>query len=104
MELIEQALERIGVGTRPLWVTEVGWSTCSIRPGCVTDAQQADDVRRLFTLVRLRYTPLVRAIVLYDLRDLPGGAASRESNFGLYDRAGRPKPVVSVIQRAIRGR
>lgn len=59
-----------GDGAKPLWVTEIGWSTCTGTSGCVSEAQQASYLRTFLKLCRTRWRSYVRAVFVYELRDL----------------------------------
>lgn len=84
----------------PVWVTEVGWSTCTERPRCVSEAAQARFVRDLFGVLRAEPRGRVRAVFLYRLRDLRGSSSSdpRERFFGLLRANGSRKPAWRVLR------
>ncbi len=91
---------RNGVTTRrPLWVTELGWSTC---PNCISQAQQALYWRQSFS--RFSKPPLrdtVAAVLAYNLRDLRRtGPSDPFGDFGLLTMDGRRKPAADVVSRA----
>jgi len=99
---IAARFERLTGRRLPVWITEIGWSTCSLRPECVSDETQAAHYALLLGIVRR--PPLnrtVRAVFAYHLRDFPDRAADdREAHFGLLDVAGDPKPAWWVVRRA----
>jgi hypothetical protein len=96
---IARALARHGAKDTPLWITEVGWSTCDLRPDCVSEHDEAQRLADAFTLVRSRYARLVRAIFVYHLRDFPGGAGNdREAHYGLLRANGTRKPAWAVLR------
>src|SRR5262249_25306440 len=49
----------------PMWITELGWSTCIGQPGCVTLDQQAADITALFKLARTRWASYLRAVFIF---------------------------------------
>jgi hypothetical protein len=51
LDLLREALTAHG-SRLPIWVTEVGWSTCARSAGCVTERAQAADLARFLTGVR----------------------------------------------------
>lgn len=81
----------------PLWITEVGWSTCSAEPVCVSERVQAERLAHLLAALP-RYRDDVRAVFVYHLRDFrgdrPGG---REGAFGLLRRDNSRKPAWQVL-------
>ena len=83
----------------PLWVTEIGWPTCSSGRSCVSEAVQAQDLRSMFDLARRRW-PYVHAIFVYRLDDLRGKGA--ESSFGLLRADGSPKRGWEAFRREAR--
>lgn len=100
IELVRQTTVSLGA-RKPIWVSEVGWSTAPEADGAVTEAQQSryiqDAIVRAFT-----NWPYVERIYLYsddrdgsDRRDL-------ESWFGLFHSDGSAKPAWSALTRTIR--
>lgn len=89
---------------RPIWITEIGWSTCRGVPHCVSTAQQASDMASMLTLVRTQWH-YVHALIVFTLQDSPLGTtgASLERFFGLLNAAGRPKPAWFVFHRVADG-
>jgi polysaccharide biosynthesis protein PslG len=81
--------------TRPLWLTEFGWSSCWPRyriqqeQACVTARIQARNIADTFR--SLARTPYVAAEVLYQLR---GPAAE---NFGVLNATGDRKPAFAAL-------
>ncbi|HEX5147112.1 MAG TPA: hypothetical protein VFV85_08820 [Conexibacter sp.] len=98
---IARELTALGAGRAPLWITEIGWSTCDVRPDCGSESDQAQWLADMYALVRRR--PLsgrVRAVFVYDLDDFPGAAADdREGHFGVLRADGTRKPAWSVVRR-----
>jgi hypothetical protein len=88
----------------PLWITEVGWSTCSSRPSCVSEPQQARNLADMFGVLRTEPRGAVAAVFVYHQRDLFRGATDdREAYFGLYRRDGSAKPSAAILRRIARG-
>jgi hypothetical protein len=87
----------------PLWITEVGWSTCKERPDCVSEAIQARYTAELFRLLRTRYAGRVAAAYLYGWRSQGGaGASDREGFFGILRADGSRKPSWDALRQAAR--
>lgn len=92
-----------GGGFKPLWITEVGWSTCSDRSRCVSEADQAAYTSKLFSKVQGEYRDVVGAVFVYCASDLgPAGSSDAEKNFGLTREDGSPKPAWAAL-RAVTG-
>ncbi len=102
--LIRRQFAAHGGGSKPFWITEVGWSTCPADPtSCVSEPDQAAYLKRVFQLVKSDY-PWVKAVFPYNYRDGPeGNGTYTEAWFGLIRRAGQPKPAWNVLRAAARG-
>jgi hypothetical protein len=86
----------------PIWITELGWSTCTKRPPCVSLPQQASDVTALFALARTRWAAYVRAVFIFGytqaaVNPTPPGELN---GFGLVDGDQRPKPALGAFEAA----
>jgi hypothetical protein len=101
---IADALTRLGAGRVPLWITEIGWSTCDKRPDCGSEQEQAQRIADVFTRVRSRpLSARVRAVFVYHLHDFPGRERSdREAHYGLLRTNGTRKPAWGVLRREAR--
>lgn len=100
VDAIERELVADGVASPRLWITELGWSTCSLRPDCTSEHDQAQWLAS--AAAALRRAPLlghVQALFVYHLRDFPGaGGGSREGHYGLLRTNGTRKPAWSVVR------
>jgi hypothetical protein len=96
---IESVLRRHGAGQKPMWITELGWSTCSLRPACTSVHDQAQWLADAFTLVRTRYARFVRALFVYHLDDFAVAPDDREDHYGLTAVGGSQKPAWSVVRQ-----
>jgi hypothetical protein len=99
---IERVLRRHGAGQKPMWITELGWSTCSLRPACTSLHDQAQWLADAFTLVRTRYARFVRALFVYHLDDFAVEPEDREDHYGLTAVGGAHKPAWSVVRQEAR--
>jgi hypothetical protein len=105
VELVRAGMVANGSGRAPIWITEVGWPTCPLRPTCVSEAQQAANLRATLTLARTRWRPYVRALVIYTLQDFDRQRPSEPVGwFGLLRADGTPKPAWQVLRRYDRAR
>ena len=90
-----------GAQDKPLWITEIGWSTCPSHPNCVSEQEQADYLRRMFELLRTNYSGYVRAAFVYCRADLSSNDPSDpEDWFGLQRVDGSQKPAYDVFRNA----
>jgi hypothetical protein len=100
---IADELAARGAGRQPLWITELGWSTCDRRPDCVDEREQARRLALAFSQVRTTYAARVRALFVYHLRDFPNRARDdREAHYGLLRTNGSRKPAWSIVRQAAR--
>ena len=104
IDAIARELTALGAGRVPLWITEIGWSTCEVRPDCGSEREQAQRIADVFTRVRRRpLSDRVRAVFVYHLRDFPGRPrGDREGWYGLLRANGSRKPAWSVVRQAAR--
>jgi hypothetical protein len=106
IDAIHELLKRVGDGAKPVWATELGWSTnrpCAgsdETPGVTEDAQ-ATYLRGALRFLAAR--PWVRAAFWYDIRDDGDDPCAREDNFGLLRRAApmSPKPAYRALKDVI---
>ncbi len=85
-------------GTKPIWVTEFGWSTYTGSGGSyigATEARQAEYTARGY-LHAARVG--VRGIFAYELLE-HGASNSILDNYGLVETGGRQKPVYTALRR-----
>ena len=103
---IDGVLERLRAARAPtrLWITEIGWSSCAKRPDCVSELEQAANLRRVFTLVRERYAEQVEAVFVYHLRNFGPRVSPRDVQafYGLLRVDGSRKPAWAVVRSAAR--
>jgi hypothetical protein len=99
---IEQELRRRGAGDKPVWITELGWSTCELRPACTSQRDQARWLTQALALVGTRYARFVRALFVYHLDDFAGPGGDRADHYGLRDLDGSHKPAWAVVHAAAR--
>jgi hypothetical protein len=91
---------------KPLWLTELGWSTCSIRyraawENCVDEPAQARYLRKAYALMReWDYVPVG---VWFNLLDTASDGGELIDNYGLLTQAGAEKPAFGAFRAAARG-
>ncbi len=83
--------------TKPLWLTEFGWSSCWPRyriqqeQACVTPQTQALNIANTYR--SLARTPYIAADVLYQLQ------GSTSENFGAFNENGSRKPAFAALHK-----
>lgn len=88
---------------KPLWLTEFGWTTNSVRGSAawrngVAEATQATFVRQALTQAKAwDYVP---HIIAYNLVDLSSDRTERGGNFGLVRHDGTAKPALAAFGEA----
>jgi hypothetical protein len=99
---IRELMLAYGDGAKPVWFTELGWSTHA-NTGAeapwsrgVTDQQQADYIVRALKLIRSSY-PWVTNVFLYNERDRTD-ADTQNNNFGLMRADLSPKPAYTALR------
>jgi len=98
LEQVHAELAARGDGDKPLWVTEIGWSTCSGASDCVTEAQQAQYLEEFLRDAVTIWSSYVRAVFVYDLRDIaPAPADDQQAWFGLLRPDLSRKPAWTVL-------
>ncbi len=83
---------------KPIWFTEMGWSTCTTDPKCVTPAQQADFLTRAYCM--LERDPYVQVATWYNLRNnhWDNDADRWETQLGLMMTTFEPKPSYNAFK------
>jgi hypothetical protein len=96
VDLLRAALTEQG-SRLPIWVTEVGWSTCPRSAGCVTERAQAADLSRFLQGVRTGRR--ADAVFVYHLASWRVGSGDQLfGDFGLTRRGGSHKPSWTVFR------
>ena len=99
LESIRQEFVNHGASDKPLWLTEIGWPTCtsgSIR--CTTEAGQAADLTTTFNDARTTWKSYVQAVFVYDYQDNASNSADTENDYGLVYYNGTPKAALNVFK------
>ena len=99
VEELDRILGEHGDGDKPIWITELGWSTCPAGDECVSEEQQARYLRDAFELLRTRWSGFVEALFVYHLDDYePRADDDKEPWFGLRRPDGSHKPAFEVFR------
>ena len=93
-----QSIAKAHGASRPIWVTEFGWSTCTDDPDeCVTERQQA--AYTALAIRRARNDWGVQRLFVHT-GDRDGTGPDKESRYGMFRPDGTDKPIVAAIGRA----
>lgn len=91
--------------TVPIWLTEFGYSTCTVRGtpqhynNCVDEATQAKWVQEMYEL--MREWPYVDAGFWFKLKDTSSDKTDRTDNYGLVTYDNQLKPAFFELQRIV---
>lgn len=97
-EMRETLVDR-GEARKPMWITEIGWSTCDGGEECVDERRQARNLAETFDLASNRWR-YVEAVLVYTLGDFPAPPKAKEGSFGILRSDLTPKPSWGVLQTA----
>jgi hypothetical protein len=100
VEAIHQEFANHNAANKPLWITEIGWPTCtSGSDRCTTPAGQATDLSAVFNYARGSWSSFVQAVFPYSYDDShPADPANPEYDYGLAYNDGTPKPALAVFR------
>ncbi|MGB9184671.1 MAG: cellulase family glycosylhydrolase [Solirubrobacteraceae bacterium] len=84
----------------PVWVSELGWSTCTGSSYCYSQQEQASYLTSAFQMLDQGQYSWVTAAFVYQMRDLYWDTANVdwESSLGLLDRNFAPKPAYAALK------
>jgi polysaccharide biosynthesis protein PslG len=97
VEAIRDLARRRGA-MRPLWLTEIGWSTSS-GPGGVSEARQATYLGAALDRALGPWRDFVRAVFVYGYDRDNGAPDDLEGHFGVRRADGSPKPAWDAVAR-----
>lgn len=98
-EDVRATLVAHGAADKPLWATEMGWSTCTANTQCVSEAKQAELMKSALDTIRRDYGSYVAAVFPYHFQDQFGNPsqANPEGFYGLVHADFTPKPAAGVL-------
>ena len=99
VEAIHREFGKHAAGNKPVWITEIGWPTCtsgSVR--CTTPAGQAANLTTVFNYARTTWKNFVQAVFVYSYDDSYSDSSDPEHDYGLTYNDGTPKPALTVFQ------
>lgn len=92
------ALVENGAAAKPMWITELGWSTCNSGGVCVSEQRQAQLTKQLGELLRTTYSSSVRGLFLFNYSDHSDSPSESEANYGYVRENGTPKPALTELR------
>jgi hypothetical protein len=101
LDNIESRFAAHGAGDRPVWITEIGWGTCSANSSCVSEGTQADYYSRMFALLQDR--PEVTGVLTYNYRGSGRDETSPEQFYGVDRADGSHKPAWDAYRAGATG-
>lgn len=98
IEDIRRQFIRHGAASKPFWIMETGWSTCTQRSvDCVTDRQQETNLKTVINLLHTGWKSWVQAAFIYRYQD-GEHPNTVQDGYGLAHRNGSPKPALQVFR------
>ena len=99
VQAIHQEFVNHGAANKPLWLTEIGWPTCtSGTDRCTTPAGQAAKLATVFNYAHTTWKNFVHAVFVYSYDDSSPDSADPEHDYGLTYNNGTAKPALSVFK------
>ncbi len=100
VQAIHQEFAAHDAAGKLLWITEIGWPTCtSGSDRCTTPAGQAADLTTVFNYARTSWKSFVGAVFVYSFDDSHAeDPTSPESDYGLAYNNGTAKPALGVFR------
>jgi polysaccharide biosynthesis protein PslG len=101
VEAIHQEFAGHGAADKPLWITEIGWPTCtggSTR--CTTPDGQASDLSTVLSYAHTTWRSYVHSVFVYHYEDLGTDSSDPENDYGLTTYTHAPKPALAVFRAA----
>ena len=100
---IHQEFVHHGAGDKPLWITEIGWPTCTDGGSdrCTTQAGQAADLSTVFSYARTIWKSYVQAVFVYGYQDNGPDSSDPENDYGLVYYNGIAKPALNVFKAVV---
>jgi hypothetical protein len=105
---LQAIMEAHGDGDKPIWVTELGWTTVGVGEGSwltVTPQQQADYLKEAWRQAR-REWPWLQVFTVWNLSQgpRPEPATDEMAGYSLLDESGEPKPAYQALQMELNRR
>jgi exo-beta-1,3-glucanase (GH17 family) len=99
VQAIHQEFTAHHAANKLLWITEIGWPTCtSGSDRCTTPAGQAADLTTVFNYTRNSWKSFVGGLFVYSYDDANPDSSNPENDYGLAYNSGAPKPALAVFR------
>jgi polysaccharide biosynthesis protein PslG len=99
VESIRQEFVNHNAADKPLWITEIGWPTCtSGSTRCTSPAGQAANLQTVFNYARTTWKPYLQGLFIYSYDDALANSTNPEANYGLAYNDGTPKPALAIFK------
>jgi hypothetical protein len=98
LEQTQTALVENGAGDMPIWITELGWSTCNSGGVCISEQRQAELTRQLGQLLETDYSSSVRGLFVFNYSDYGNNPSNSENNYGFVHNDGTAKPALAELR------
>jgi hypothetical protein len=100
VQAIHQEFAAHNAANKRLWITEIGWPTCtSGSDRCTTLAGQAAHLATVFNYARTSWKSFVQGVFVYTYDDSHAEDPSNpENDYGLAYNNGTPKPALAVFK------
>jgi hypothetical protein len=102
IEGVRAQLVAHGAADKPMWVTEMGWSTCpGANSDCTSESTQAARLAQALAALKTTYSSYVRGVMLYHFQDQFGDKKADDTQpyYGLVRDDFSPKPAATVVQQ-----
>jgi hypothetical protein len=104
VQAIHEEFANHNAGDKPLWITEIGWPTCtSGSDRCTTPAGQAAKLATIFNYASTTWKSFVHAVFVYSYDDSHPDPSNPENDYGLAYNNGTPKPALAVFKAQATG-
>jgi polysaccharide biosynthesis protein PslG len=90
--------------SRPIWITEIGWSTANAAPGGVSEERQGQHIQDALKRALGDWRTFVARTFVYSWDRSSGKAWDLEGNFGLRRQDGSSKPGWEALQNLVDSR
>jgi hypothetical protein len=102
-ELLRQEFLSHGAADKPMWITEIGWPTCTNAgeaggQRCTTEAGQVAELNALIGYLKGGWAPYVQGVFLYHYQDFSTNATDSEANYGMTTVNGQAKPILALFK------
>ncbi len=99
--VIAQTVAAAGMA-RPIWITEIGWSSATHAVGGISEADQARYLHEALVQALTTWRDTVARVFVYDWGEDSGRSNDLEGHFALLESEGQSKPAWNTVQQLAR--